>query len=405
MRGVASPPVASACRTQALVEERAEAIERVELDRRRPRRARSATASTASTEQPANTDSSSNSRCSAGLEELVAPFDRRAQRLLALRQVARRRRRGASGGSRAGPAAPRARTGSCARSRARSRAAGRRAGGRSRRRRRALSSVRRKSDRTARARSTKSWIASNWLSSTAVVAPVAAGGQRQRRHGDDVLAADAEGLAARDEQLQARAVGAGARASIGAGDGDLLEVVEDEQDVLRAEVPPELVERRPLGRVAEADGASRPAPGRASLSVAVIRSTKKTPSVNRSIWSAAARSASRVLPVPPGPVSVTSRTSASSRRSRIACELARRGRRTPDAAVGRLFGRRSRVASGGNSAGRPGRTSWKRRSGRPRSFSRCSPRSRSVRRRGRPLVERARRSTPTAGPGRRGRPP
>ena len=81
--------------------------------------------------------------------------------------------------------------------------------------------------------------------------------------------------------------------------------------------------RAAIGRVvsASADRRGRSARARASLSVAVTRSTKKTPSVNRSIWSAAARRASRVLPVPPGPVSVTSRTSASSSRSRMAVEL------------------------------------------------------------------------------------
>ena len=41
--------------------------------------------------------------------------------------------------------------------------------------------------------------------------------------------------------------------SVGAGDGDLLEVVEDEQDLLRAELAAELVERRALRGVAEAE--------------------------------------------------------------------------------------------------------------------------------------------------------
>ena len=58
----------------------------------------------------------------------------------------------------------------------------------------ALSSVSRKSERTARARSTNSWIASNWLSSDAFVVGWPMRGQRQRRHRDDVLAADPERL-------------------------------------------------------------------------------------------------------------------------------------------------------------------------------------------------------------------
>ena len=46
--------------------------------------------------------------------------------------------------------------------------------------------------------------------------------------------------------------------------------------------------------------------------------------------------------------------------------------------VGRLFGTASSVRSGGNSAGRPSITSSYRCSGRERSFSRCSPRSRRL---------------------------
>ena len=45
-----------------------------------------------SVQPPANTASRTNSRCSSGSSRLVAPVDRRAERLLALGQVARRRR-------------------------------------------------------------------------------------------------------------------------------------------------------------------------------------------------------------------------------------------------------------------------------------------------------------------------
>ena len=65
--------------------------------------------------------------------------------------------------------------------------------------------------------------------------------------------------------------------------------------------------------------------------------------------------------MPPGPVSVTSRTPR--RRGARGSPGARASRPTnADVSVGRLFGRRSRVASGGNSAGRSGWASWKRRS-------------------------------------------
>ena len=80
--------------------------------------------------------------------------------------------------------------------------------------------------------------------------------QRQRRHRDDVLASDPECLPARHEQLQAGAV----RQQLddrGRRDRDLLEVVEDEQDLLGAELPPELVERRSIDRVGDPDGRGR----------------------------------------------------------------------------------------------------------------------------------------------------
>ena len=76
--------------------------------------------------------------------------------------------------------------------------------------------------------------------------------QRQRRHRDDVLATDPQRLPARHEQLQAGAV----RQELddrGRRDRDLLEVVEDEQDLLGAELPPELVERRSIDRVGDPD--------------------------------------------------------------------------------------------------------------------------------------------------------
>ena len=68
-----------------------------------------------------------------GAEQLVAPVDRRAQRLLALGQVARAAGEELEAAARAGRAAPAARAASRARPPARSRAAGRRAGRRSRR--------------------------------------------------------------------------------------------------------------------------------------------------------------------------------------------------------------------------------------------------------------------------------
>ena len=86
------------------------------------------------------------------------------------------------------------------------------------------------------------------------------------------------------------------------------------------------------------------------------RFTKYTPSGNASLSSAATCSARRVLPMPPGPVRVSKRTS--SRRSRRPTAATSCSR--PMNAVGwtgKLFGWLSRVKRGGNSAGRPAMTS------------------------------------------------
>ena len=114
----------------------------------------------------------------------------------------------------------------------------------------------------------------------------------------------------------------------------------------------------------------------AGASRAGDRSTKYTPSGKRSIASAAAWRPSRVLPIPPGPVRVSSRTRADSRCSRIAARSVARPTIGVDC-VGRLFGTALRLRSTGNSSGRSSATTWNRRSVPDRSRRRCSPRSRS----------------------------
>ena len=88
----------------------------------------------------------------------------------------------------------------------------------------------------------------------------------------------------------------------------------------------------------------------------------------------------RVFPVPPGPVSV---------KSRFPLAEPTRDLREPAprpisrcAATGRLDGRLPSVPRGGNRESRPSITRSWRRCGPLRSFSRCSPRSRSVTSRG-----------------------
>jgi hypothetical protein len=103
---------------------------------------------------------------------------------------------------------------------------------------------------------------------------------------------------------------------------------------------------------------------------------KKVPSRCWSRSSAAACSARRVLPIPPGPVSVSNRTSARLSKAQI-CASSRSRPISELGWTGRLLGRASSVLGGGKSAGKPSIRSWNRRTGEVRSFSRCSPRSRS----------------------------
>ncbi len=102
--------------------------------------------------------------------------------------------------------------------------------------------------------------------------------------------------------------------------------------------------------------------------------TKKTPSGKSSAARAASWSDSRVLPVPPGPVRVSSRVVASS----PAASSSSASRPTKVVScTGRLLGRASSVRSGGNADRRPSPTTSRMRTGAVRSLSRCSPRSTS----------------------------
>ena len=97
-----------------------------------------------------------------------------------------------------------------------------------------------------------------------------------------------------------------------------------------------------------------------------------TPSVNSDAESAATCSASRDLPTPPGPVSVTSRSLVTSPASSFTSSV------RPTKLVrctGRLPGSSSSVRSGGNSPVPSCSTSI----GLPRSRKRCSPRLRTTR--------------------------
>ena len=119
------------------------------------------------------------------------------------------------------------------------------------------------------------------------------------------------------------------------------------------------------------------AAGTASWSVTAASSASHTPSPDPSSSSAATCRPSRVLPHPPAPVKVTSRDDCTSARTSA---TSRSRPINDDSWAGRLFGSAGLPSerSGGNCAGRPAAVNWKIRSGRPRSFSRCTPRSASA---------------------------
>ena len=122
------------------------------------------------------------------------------------------------------------------------------------------------------------------------------------------------------------------------------------------------------------------AAGTSSGRCSAASETKCAPSAKSARTARAASSARRVLPTPPGPVRVSSRTPSTRRRSTIA--------RTSSSRPIVRFGDGGNPfappepgdseASGGKSGGRSPATSWKRCSGRSRSLSRCSPRSLSA---------------------------
>ena len=138
------------------------------------------------------------------------------------------------------------------------------------------------------------------------------GDRAERRHcegndGADMLAAQMERFPAGDEDLRSGASGEqfGDR---GRTVDQMLEVVEDEEKLAAVERPP------------SADSSVCSGPGSTPAMRAIAGSTSSgsrtaesgrnaTPSLNSSARLAPISSASLVLPIPPGPVSVTNRTS------------------------------------------------------------------------------------------------
>ena len=131
----------------------------------------------------------------------------------------------------------------------------------------------------------------------------------ERRQAVLALGLHLQALARGDEQRQPRAGGEQRREPRRRVD-DLLHVVEHEQQPPLADVLGEAVLR--------AERAARSSRARTPASRRPARSTQKTPAGNDSARATAAASiASRVLPAPPGPVSVTSRAPPSIQRAHL----------------------------------------------------------------------------------------
>ena len=227
---------------------------------------------------------------------------------------------------------------------------------------------------------------------------------RRRQAGDRVLllARDVEDRPARDEHLDVRR-GAQQVGDDRGGRDDLLEVVEDEQEALVAQPVGERI-RRSAGRRSRRARPTAGDPGRDEHRVAdrlerheedavgeVVRRTRRELRATAgSCRSRPARSGSAAGSSPGAPAASSS---SASRPMNVVSW------------VGRLFGRASSVRSGGKLDGRPSASTWKMRTGAPRSLSRCSPRSRSVTPVDRVVPEQLAGRSRTPGSGRRGRPP
>ena len=200
------------------------------------------------------------------------------------------------------------------------------------------------------------------------------GRRRQARDLVLLLARDVEHGAAGDDRLDL-----GRRPQqVGddrGGRDDLLEVVEDQQQALVAQPVGERLVDRSRGALGDAEGAGDPRRDEHRIADRLERRRRRRRRGSRPMPCAASWSDSRVLPVPPGPVSVSSRVVAS--RPAAASSSASRPMNVVSW-VGRLFGRASSDRRAGKSAGRPAAMTWTIRTGALRSLSRCSPRSRSV---------------------------
>ena len=193
------------------------------------------------------------------------------------------------------------------------------------------------------------------------------GGHRHRRHPPHDLAWHVERLAARRDDREAGALPRQVVDQHGAVVEEMLAVVEHQQHLLVGQASHEHIEQGLLRVLGNSEDVGHLSGHRAATRRGSASSTYQTPPGKRSVRSAASCSASRVLPHPPEPVSVTSRCSSMSAPASGELSLAAdEGRQLGGQVVACRVQPRERGKVSGSSTWQ----SWKTCSGRPRSFSR-----------------------------------
>ena len=356
------------------------------------------TASAASSSKPpAKTASRRRSTRSSALEQVVAPVDRRPQRLLARgavrlprrssRKRSSRRSRDLLAGAARRPAPPPAR----------SPAGCRRAGRRCAPRRAAFSLVQREAGRGRRGALDEQ--PHRLVAPAAPPARAAGSGSRdrQRRHAPRRLAGDAQRLAARRQRPQPRAARAAARRPSAARAPSRCSQLSSTSSSARGR---EVVDQRLVGRAAGQRARCRAPPPRRSRPAVRRRGRqlderRRLPGERRS-ERRGELDASRVLPQPPAPASVSIRVSraSSARSSRSSCS------RPMKELVGSAACARAPRSAGPRSCPPARRAAAPARRGVRVSSPRSDPRGAARRRRAR-ARRRARRACPRAGPPRR----
>ena len=301
----------AAWRSRLLSTSDAEPVQHVDAQRRRPRRTTASAAS--SVQPPTKTASRANSALLGLVEQVVAPGDRRPQRLLARRQVARRRpvssgsRRSSRASSACGDSSLHPRRGQLDRQRQPVQPARRSRPPPARSR-----SVSAKSGCTARARSTNSATAA-YCDSSSPAATARGSGSASGGTGNSCSPRSCSGARLVTSTFSP-GTAASSSATSGAAPQHLLEVVEHQQQSPLAQVAAR------ASRASGSPGCSRTPSawaiaGEHQAGIGDRRQLDEEHAVREACRRVGRRPGApgASCPCPPGPVSVTSRTSRSSR--------------------------------------------------------------------------------------------